>query len=520
MTIVCVECGHLSNYSLKTYGDISSGHVRLAVCKACKKDVDKYLEYESLLLVLDLMLHRTAAFRHLLINRLSEVSPAISHLPASLSSIQTNISSLSTVSQSTTHENGFNLQRGLYMYEGVFGFFLVLVIDGYARLYRYKSIALLVNDNVFRYKFQMNQQESEIKYKYLANIKKIQEKSKKYSSCGSYGPDTLFPDLENIINQDFEFNISSTESYQSYIHWSDISTTVKTFGEGRVGNLFLLHLVSKKIEFDELFIQIDSGQVLLNAKGLTLGEYFECMKLSFFEWLLFTCFTLLAVRLFKALSSSRSRYYNIYDSWENFFSYFFSSTLFLQTFSKPLSLSSTNKIFSPKSPISSPATTYSTQNEANRHRKISPRNHIENNDDDKEEDDDVNRKPVFEIPTWSEQEYIQPTIQTSTISTFSKERDTNSTSFSSFTKSVSLFLTPIETWTIISGLLVSVLCGRCLVLLSLVFPFPPLLLLFLNSIVSLTSTICALRAILDCSILTCIFIAIFSSCGTALVFDY
>jgi lipid intermediate transporter len=101
MTIVCVECGHLSNYSLKTYGDISSGHVRLAVCKACKKDVDKYLEYESLLLVLDLMLHRTAAFRHLLINRLSEVSPAISHLPASLSSIQTKISSSSTVSQST-----------------------------------------------------------------------------------------------------------------------------------------------------------------------------------------------------------------------------------------------------------------------------------------------------------------------------------------------------------------------------------------------------------------------------------
>jgi len=64
--MICVECGapvaHL-------YREFSKGNIRLTQCKNCNLVADKYVEYELLLIVLDLILHKQEAYRHVLINR-------------------------------------------------------------------------------------------------------------------------------------------------------------------------------------------------------------------------------------------------------------------------------------------------------------------------------------------------------------------------------------------------------------------------------------------------------------------
>lgn len=46
--------------------------IRLTRCKACKEVADKYVEYEFLLVIIDVMLHRSAAIIHVVNNRWSE----------------------------------------------------------------------------------------------------------------------------------------------------------------------------------------------------------------------------------------------------------------------------------------------------------------------------------------------------------------------------------------------------------------------------------------------------------------
>jgi len=52
---------------------VDSNHgIRLSRCKACGEVADKYVEYEFLLVMIDVMLHRRAAIIHVINNRWSE----------------------------------------------------------------------------------------------------------------------------------------------------------------------------------------------------------------------------------------------------------------------------------------------------------------------------------------------------------------------------------------------------------------------------------------------------------------
>jgi len=73
---ICVNCGVLVKdkngesvdevYDTKLYKN--TGILKLLQCYKCNKTVDKYIEYEGCLLLLDLALQCPAAFRHVLVN--------------------------------------------------------------------------------------------------------------------------------------------------------------------------------------------------------------------------------------------------------------------------------------------------------------------------------------------------------------------------------------------------------------------------------------------------------------------
>lgn len=63
---ICVECGtEVDNL----YVEFSLGNINLTRCANCKLVADKYIEYELILVVIDIILHRIQAYRHILFNR-------------------------------------------------------------------------------------------------------------------------------------------------------------------------------------------------------------------------------------------------------------------------------------------------------------------------------------------------------------------------------------------------------------------------------------------------------------------
>ena len=56
------------------YVELSETNIRLTRCQKCGKVADKYVEYELLLVLMDTVLHRKPAIRHLLYNRVSDGS--------------------------------------------------------------------------------------------------------------------------------------------------------------------------------------------------------------------------------------------------------------------------------------------------------------------------------------------------------------------------------------------------------------------------------------------------------------
>ncbi|PHJ25514.1 hypothetical protein CSUI_000631 [Cystoisospora suis] len=67
--VICVEC---SNALPCTYREYPRGslNIRLQRCEGCGCIADKYIEYELLLIIIDLLLHKKQAYRHVLFNRL------------------------------------------------------------------------------------------------------------------------------------------------------------------------------------------------------------------------------------------------------------------------------------------------------------------------------------------------------------------------------------------------------------------------------------------------------------------
>ncbi|PAV83263.1 hypothetical protein WR25_19814 [Diploscapter pachys] len=61
----CINCLAESDSLYQKY---SEGVIRLTECKNCKKIVDRYIEYETVMVVVDMLLHYMEAYRHILYN--------------------------------------------------------------------------------------------------------------------------------------------------------------------------------------------------------------------------------------------------------------------------------------------------------------------------------------------------------------------------------------------------------------------------------------------------------------------
>ncbi|XP_024979027.1 protein arv1 homolog isoform X1 [Cynara cardunculus var. scolymus] len=65
MNFRCVQCG----YHIKIlYVQYSPGNIRLMKCKNCRAVADEYIECEIMILLIDLILHKAKAYRHLFYN--------------------------------------------------------------------------------------------------------------------------------------------------------------------------------------------------------------------------------------------------------------------------------------------------------------------------------------------------------------------------------------------------------------------------------------------------------------------
>ena len=77
---VCVECGERTSDRLYEGYGVSRGqamgrgggrsgaNIRLTRCRVCDSILDRYLEYDPVLVVIDLILHKSEVYRHLLFN--------------------------------------------------------------------------------------------------------------------------------------------------------------------------------------------------------------------------------------------------------------------------------------------------------------------------------------------------------------------------------------------------------------------------------------------------------------------
>ncbi|XP_064622739.1 protein ARV1-like isoform X2 [Lineus longissimus] len=61
----CIECGKGAD---ELYKDFSRGIIKISHCVHCGKVVDKYVEFDNVVIFLDAILHKTQAYRHILFN--------------------------------------------------------------------------------------------------------------------------------------------------------------------------------------------------------------------------------------------------------------------------------------------------------------------------------------------------------------------------------------------------------------------------------------------------------------------
>ncbi|XP_073711757.1 protein ARV1 [Misgurnus anguillicaudatus] len=61
----CIECNEDAN---ELHRDYSNGILKITICDSCKKPVDKYIEYDPVIILIDATLCKIQAFRHILFN--------------------------------------------------------------------------------------------------------------------------------------------------------------------------------------------------------------------------------------------------------------------------------------------------------------------------------------------------------------------------------------------------------------------------------------------------------------------
>lgn len=64
--MICIECGYSGIDCL--YSRYKSEYIKLTVCPKCNRIADKYIEYDSVILFLDILLLKKQAYRHLSFN--------------------------------------------------------------------------------------------------------------------------------------------------------------------------------------------------------------------------------------------------------------------------------------------------------------------------------------------------------------------------------------------------------------------------------------------------------------------
>ncbi|KAL1215934.1 Protein ARV 2 [Cardamine amara subsp. amara] len=73
----CVECGHKVKSLFVQYSPAS---FRLMKCENCEEIADEYVECEIMIIFIDLILHKTKAYRHLLYNVVNQETLNFQHL--------------------------------------------------------------------------------------------------------------------------------------------------------------------------------------------------------------------------------------------------------------------------------------------------------------------------------------------------------------------------------------------------------------------------------------------------------
>ena len=63
---VCVECGATNEHLCE---QISRSVLKLSQCTQCDSVVDKYIEFDGVLVLLDMLLLKTNVYRHIVFNR-------------------------------------------------------------------------------------------------------------------------------------------------------------------------------------------------------------------------------------------------------------------------------------------------------------------------------------------------------------------------------------------------------------------------------------------------------------------
>ncbi|KAK7103542.1 protein ARV1-like [Littorina saxatilis] len=61
----CVHCGHTVD---ELYKDFKKGIIKISHCNKCNEVADKYIEYDGVIIFLDILLLQRPAYRHILIN--------------------------------------------------------------------------------------------------------------------------------------------------------------------------------------------------------------------------------------------------------------------------------------------------------------------------------------------------------------------------------------------------------------------------------------------------------------------
>ncbi|XP_054759718.2 protein ARV1-like [Lytechinus pictus] len=62
----CIECGF---YSRELYHDYGNGIIKISHCEKCKQVVDKYVEFDPVIVLIDALLFKPQAYRHVLFNK-------------------------------------------------------------------------------------------------------------------------------------------------------------------------------------------------------------------------------------------------------------------------------------------------------------------------------------------------------------------------------------------------------------------------------------------------------------------